>query len=173
VRCDHTIEDDVAGLFARVLRDQGRLDLLVNKTWGGHERFTGVFEASFREDPMESIEVAADWRPRHGPSDVPSAIGGGALGHWNAQPRWSHDGRKIHYLAPNRKLMEVSLEFNGQDVSAGTPRELLQTHVGLRDRPPRAGSPADDGAGLDGALATVSQPIRLAHYERLIRRESW
>ncbi len=38
VRCDHTDESDVAALFERVAREQsGRLDLLVNNAWGGHQ----------------------------------------------------------------------------------------------------------------------------------------
>jgi NAD(P)-dependent dehydrogenase (short-subunit alcohol dehydrogenase family) len=38
VRCDHTIETDVAALFQRVADEQhGRLDLLVNNAWGGHQ----------------------------------------------------------------------------------------------------------------------------------------
>jgi NAD(P)-dependent dehydrogenase (short-subunit alcohol dehydrogenase family) len=45
VRCDHRIDADVAALFARVARDQGRLDVLVNCAlgsppqsvlWGSH-----------------------------------------------------------------------------------------------------------------------------------------
>ena len=40
VRCDHTREDEVRALVARVEREQGRLDLLVNNAWGGHESFT-------------------------------------------------------------------------------------------------------------------------------------
>lgn len=52
VRCDHTSEQDVAALFQRVLREQGRLDLLVNNAWGGHETFDGVFQAPFWERPM-------------------------------------------------------------------------------------------------------------------------
>jgi len=52
VACDHTKEDEVAALFARVEREQGRLDLLVNNAWGGHETFTGVFEAPFWEHPL-------------------------------------------------------------------------------------------------------------------------
>ena len=59
VRCDHTLEDDVAALFARV-RDGGRLDLLVNNAWGGHEHFTGVFEAPFWEHPMEQWDAMFD-----------------------------------------------------------------------------------------------------------------
>ena len=60
VRCDHTIEAEVAELFARVQRDEGRLDLLVNNAWGGHEHFTGVFEAPFWEHPMEQWDAMFD-----------------------------------------------------------------------------------------------------------------
>lgn len=52
VRCDHTREDDVAALFHRVEEEQGRLDLLVNNAWGGHENFDRVFQAPFWERPM-------------------------------------------------------------------------------------------------------------------------
>src|SRR5262245_17795490 len=37
VRCDHTVDSDVEEMFARVRREQGRLDLLVNNAWGGYE----------------------------------------------------------------------------------------------------------------------------------------
>jgi len=37
VRCDHTSDADVESLFARIQKDQGRLDLLVNNVWGGYE----------------------------------------------------------------------------------------------------------------------------------------
>jgi NAD(P)-dependent dehydrogenase (short-subunit alcohol dehydrogenase family) len=52
VRCDATKEEEVAGLFDRVQREHGRLDLLVNNAWGGHECFNGVFEAPFWEHPL-------------------------------------------------------------------------------------------------------------------------
>ncbi|XXF78414.1 SDR family NAD(P)-dependent oxidoreductase [Myxococcaceae bacterium GXIMD 01537] len=38
VRCDHTDDAQVEALFARVAREQGRLDVLVNNAWGGNER---------------------------------------------------------------------------------------------------------------------------------------
>lgn len=60
VRCDHTREEEVAGLFERVRRDEGRLDLLVNNAWGGHECFTGVFEAPFWEHPLGQWEAMFD-----------------------------------------------------------------------------------------------------------------
>ncbi|MGM9487347.1 SDR family oxidoreductase [Ideonella sp. YS5] len=61
VRCDHTREDDVALLFERVDREQqGRLDLLVNNAWGGHETFDGVFDAPFWQHPMSHWDSMFD-----------------------------------------------------------------------------------------------------------------
>lgn len=39
IHCDHTVDAEVEALFARVSREQGRLDLLVNNVWGGYERY--------------------------------------------------------------------------------------------------------------------------------------
>src|SRR4051794_35279495 len=38
-RTDHTDDAQVAGLFARVKDEQGRLDLLVANAWGGYENY--------------------------------------------------------------------------------------------------------------------------------------
>lgn len=54
VRCDHTVEGDVARLFARLDAEQGRLDLLVNNVWGGYEGYDGrTFDAPFWEQPLD------------------------------------------------------------------------------------------------------------------------
>lgn len=43
VRCDHTSDEEVARLFARVASEQdGRLDLLVNNAWMGHDQGTDL-----------------------------------------------------------------------------------------------------------------------------------
>lgn len=53
VRCDHTVDGDVEALFARVGREQGRLDVLVNNAWGGYERYTeSDFDGVFWEQPL-------------------------------------------------------------------------------------------------------------------------
>jgi NAD(P)-dependent dehydrogenase (short-subunit alcohol dehydrogenase family) len=53
VRCDHTIDSDVEELFARVQREQGRIDLLVNNAWGGYEHHDHrKFSAPFHEQPL-------------------------------------------------------------------------------------------------------------------------
>lgn len=60
VACDHTDEVQVEALFERVHREQGRLDLLVNNAWGGHESFDGVFQAPFWERPMVHWDAMFD-----------------------------------------------------------------------------------------------------------------
>ena len=53
VRCDHRVDSDVERLFARVQREQGRLDLLVNNAWGGYEQHDyRKFTAPFYEQPL-------------------------------------------------------------------------------------------------------------------------
>lgn len=37
IRCDHTIDADVAAVFGRLRDERGRLDVLVNNVWGGYE----------------------------------------------------------------------------------------------------------------------------------------
>lgn len=55
VRCDHTDEAQVRELFARVVREQERLDLLVNNAWGAHETFTPKsLNAPFWEQSLDS-----------------------------------------------------------------------------------------------------------------------
>ncbi|HYR83092.1 MAG TPA: SDR family NAD(P)-dependent oxidoreductase [Terriglobia bacterium] len=53
VRCDHTVDADVEQLFARVQREQGQIDLLVNNAWGGYEQHDyRKFAAPFHEQPL-------------------------------------------------------------------------------------------------------------------------
>ncbi|HEV8261231.1 MAG TPA: SDR family NAD(P)-dependent oxidoreductase [Burkholderiales bacterium] len=53
VRCDHRADSDVEALFARVQREQGRIDLLVNNAWGGYEQHDyKKFTAPFHEQPL-------------------------------------------------------------------------------------------------------------------------
>jgi NAD(P)-dependent dehydrogenase (short-subunit alcohol dehydrogenase family) len=57
VRCDHTVDSDVEEFFGRVQREQGRIDLLVNNTWGGYEHHDPQkFSAPFYEQPLRHWE---------------------------------------------------------------------------------------------------------------------
>lgn len=60
LRCDHTQESEVREIFARVQREAGRIDLLVNNAWGGHESFDGVFDAPFWERPLAHWDTMFD-----------------------------------------------------------------------------------------------------------------
>jgi NAD(P)-dependent dehydrogenase (short-subunit alcohol dehydrogenase family) len=54
VRCDHANADEVRELFARVEREHGHIDLLVNNAWGGHETLThATLDAPFWKQPLE------------------------------------------------------------------------------------------------------------------------
>ena len=53
VQCDHTHEDEVENLFARVETEQGKLDFLVNNVWGGYEKeMDEGFVGPFWEQPL-------------------------------------------------------------------------------------------------------------------------
>jgi NAD(P)-dependent dehydrogenase (short-subunit alcohol dehydrogenase family) len=60
IRCDHARDDDVAALFERVRREFGRVDVLVNNAWGGHETFDGVFDAPFWRHPLAHWDSMMD-----------------------------------------------------------------------------------------------------------------
>lgn len=52
--CDHRDPAQVRDLFARVERERGRLDVLVNNAWGGHESFSlASLSAPFWEQPID------------------------------------------------------------------------------------------------------------------------
>ncbi len=56
IRCDHREDEQVAAAFARVGKEAGAIDILVNNVWGGYERMMedGVFTWSkpFWEQPL-------------------------------------------------------------------------------------------------------------------------
>jgi NAD(P)-dependent dehydrogenase (short-subunit alcohol dehydrogenase family) len=61
VRCDHAEVEQVRELVARVEREHGRLDILVNNAWGGHESFTiASLRAPFWEQPLEHWQSMFD-----------------------------------------------------------------------------------------------------------------
>jgi Tol biopolymer transport system component len=61
-------------------------------------------------------------QPFPGPSARLQISNGGG-----AQPRWSHDGRTIYYIARDRKMMAVSID--PLRASASAPRALFQTRI--------------------------------------------
>ena len=61
VRCDHTQDAHVDALFARIRREQSRLDILVNNVWGGYERYgDAAFDAPFWQQPLWRWQLMFD-----------------------------------------------------------------------------------------------------------------
>jgi NAD(P)-dependent dehydrogenase (short-subunit alcohol dehydrogenase family) len=54
VRCDHAKREDTGELVARILREHGRIDVLVNNAWGGYEEYSADFGAPFAEQAFET-----------------------------------------------------------------------------------------------------------------------
>ena len=58
--CDHADPDAVSELVRRIEAEAGRIDLLVNNAWGGHESFDGRFNAPFWEHPLSHWDAMMD-----------------------------------------------------------------------------------------------------------------
>lgn len=52
IQCDHTKDDEVEALFARIRDEQGRLDVLVNNVWGGYEGSDRSMDEQFWAQPL-------------------------------------------------------------------------------------------------------------------------
>jgi len=53
------------------------------------------------------------------------SVNGGSM------PRWRNDGKELFYLAPNNKLMAVSVKTNGDNFEAGNPQPLFDVRITL------------------------------------------
>ncbi len=67
-------------------------------------------------------EISLQAFPGPGPRIQVSSGGG-------AQASWSGNGKRLFYVAPDRKMMEVLLEVRGNKLVAGPPAVLFQTHI--------------------------------------------
>jgi hypothetical protein len=76
------------------------------------------------------------------------SVGGGTL------PRWRRDGGELFYLAPDRRLMAVSVSQSGSGLSAEPPRALFTLSTATRYEP----SP-DGQRFLVAAVVSEASPI--------------
>ena len=76
------------------------------------------------------------------------------------QPRWSHDGRQIFFIEPDRKLIAVS--FDPSTGKAGAPRVLFQTRIAAERIANWQYTVAPDGHFLINSLpSNTSAPLTL------------
>ena len=83
-----------------------------------------------------------------------------------SQIRWSADGREIFYIAPDGRMMAVSIAFTGSTPDVKLPVPLFQTHLGtgtnvLGYKPQYAVS-RDGRFLLNTAVESASAPIVVA-----------
>ena len=77
------------------------------------------------------------------------------------QPRWRRDGRELFYLAPNRKLMAVTVRA-GASFDAQTPRPLFETRLdGAALRQTYAVSADGNRFLLNVALESGAPPVTI------------
>lgn len=139
--CDHTNDEAVARLFARVHEDGGgRLDVLVNCAWGGYERMVedGRFtwgapfweQPSWRWDAMvtagaRSAFVASQFAAR---SMVPAKRGLIVnISHWAAQKRIGNTIWGAVWVYRHRREKAAGVDDRGRLTSTSLATRLLET----------------------------------------------
>jgi NAD(P)-dependent dehydrogenase (short-subunit alcohol dehydrogenase family) len=166
LRCDHTNDAEVEGLFARVAQEHGRLDLLVNNVWGGYEQFDFArFGAPFWEQPMRQWPGMFDAGVRAhlaasrlaAPLMIPNRAG--LIVHTTAWDRDKYLGNLFYDLAKaavNRMAFGMARELQSQNVAVvalapgfvGTERVLGAFARAGRAPPPNLESPQYAGRAV-------------------------
>jgi NAD(P)-dependent dehydrogenase (short-subunit alcohol dehydrogenase family) len=130
VVCDHTDDQAVAHLFARVEAEGRRLDILVNSAWGGYERmvedgrFTWV--APFWEQPtwrwdamitagVRSAFVASQFAARMMVSAKRGLIVN--ISHWAAQKRIGNTIYGVAKAATDKLTSDTAAELRSHNVA--------------------------------------------------------
>jgi NAD(P)-dependent dehydrogenase (short-subunit alcohol dehydrogenase family) len=127
VRCDHTVDADIEALFARVKKELGRLDLLVNCVWGGYEQQDWAhFGAPFWEQPMRhwsgmfEAGVKANLAASRMAVPLMLSSGGGLIVHVTAWDRDKYLGNMFYDLAKaavNRMAFGMARELEPHRVA--------------------------------------------------------
>ncbi len=130
VVCDHTDDDAVARLFARIDAEGGRLDVLVNSAWSGYERMVedGRFTwgAPFWEQPrwrwdamitagVRSAFVASQFAARIMVAERRGLIVN--ISHWAAQKHLGNSVYGIAKAATDKLTSDTAVELRRHDVT--------------------------------------------------------
>ena len=130
VACDHTEDAAVEHLFARVERESGRLDVLVNNAWGGYERmvengrFTWALpfweQPRWRWDAMITAGVRAAFVASQLAARLMVKARRGLIvniSHWAAQKRIGNALYGIAKAATDKLTNDTAIELRSHGVS--------------------------------------------------------
>ena len=124
IRCDHSVEEDVANAFARIEREATGVDILVNNVWGGYERMidNGIFTWSqpfweqppWRWDAMFDAGVRAHYRASQ--LAVPSMIARRRglivnISFWSAQKHVGNVAYGVAKAATDKMTADMAMEL--------------------------------------------------------------
>ena len=128
--CDHTEDAAVEHLFARVERESGRLDVLVNNAWGGYERmvengrFTWALpfweQPRWRWDAMITAGVRAAFVASQLAARLMVKARRGLIvniSHWAAQKRIGNALYGIAKAATDKLTNDTAIELRSHGVS--------------------------------------------------------
>ena len=129
-RCDHTNDEETASLFARVLEERGRLDILVNSVWGGYERMIedGQFtwgrhfweQPLWRWDAMMDAGVRAAYVASTHAARAMVAQRSGLIvniSFWAAQKRIANVAYGVSKAATDKMTADMAVELREQGVA--------------------------------------------------------
>jgi hypothetical protein len=85
-----------------------------------------------------------------------------------SEPHWRRDGHAIYYLAPDRKMMAVSVTPGTSDV-IGAPKTLFQTRALTIDQPYRM----NYDVTADGSRFLIATPVEAARTETMDVVVNW
>lgn len=130
VACDHTEDAAVEHLFARVERESGRLDVVVNNAWGGYERmvengrFTWALpfweQPRWRWDAMITAGVRAAFVASQLAARLMVKARRGLIvniSHWAAQKRIGNALYGIAKAATDKLTNDTAIELRSHGVS--------------------------------------------------------
>jgi Tol biopolymer transport system component len=93
---------------------------------------SGRYEVYVRPFFQGGLSAKTEGGPVPVSGNAPGASGGGQ---WQVStsggigPRWRADGKELYYIAPDAKLMAVSITASGATIAPGTPVALFQTRI--------------------------------------------
>jgi NAD(P)-dependent dehydrogenase (short-subunit alcohol dehydrogenase family) len=129
IRCDHTVDHEVAAAFERIARDAGAIDILVNNVWGGYERMVdnGEFtwmkpfweQPLWRWDAMFSAGVRAHYHASQlaAPGMVARRRGIVNISHWAAQKHLGNVAYGVSKAATDKMTAHMASELRQHDVT--------------------------------------------------------